>query len=252
VSGAISKAGDEDRYVFSAKKGDVLDVRVHAALMRSPLDAALRIEDAKGKALQQADDSGDGNPDPEISFKVPADGDYVAVVTDLFQHGGPEYCYALEAAPPVPQVATTLAANSLKLDAGKTVELKATVKIKGKLQGKLLASGTGLPSGVTMKEVEVPAKGGEIKLVLKAEADAPAAAVPVEVILHTSAPDEPMTFKAAYDLRGTEPRGDRLINEDSRVWLAVTPSPVKQPPPAATSSPSGSAAPPAGEPAAKP
>jgi hypothetical protein len=222
VSGVIAKSGDEDRYVFSAKKGESLTLRVHAALVHSPLDASLRIEDASGKVLQQDDDSDEANPDPEIAFKVPADADYIAVVNDLFHRGGAEFCYALEAAAPSPQVIATLAVNAVKIDAGKTAELKVTVKIKGKLKGKLIAKGTGLPTGVTVKEAEIPEKGGEVKLTLSADAAAAAASVPVEVILTTSAPDEPLTFKATYDLRGTEPRGDRLINEDSRVWLTVT------------------------------
>jgi hypothetical protein len=237
VSGAISQGSDEDRYLFSANKGDTLDLRIHAAALHSLLDASLRIEDPKGKVLQQGDDSDNANPDPDIAFKAPADGDYIAVVHDLFQRGGPEFVYTLEATPSSPHVTATLTTNTVKLDAGKTVELKASVRIKGKVQGKLIAGGANLPPGVTMKEIEVPAKGGEVKLVLKADADAPANAVPVEIELKTSAPDEPMTFKATYDLRGTEPRGDRLINEDSRVWLTVIPSPAAKKAPATTAAP---------------
>jgi hypothetical protein len=171
----------------------------------------------------------------------------------LFQRGGDNFWYALEAAPLMPHVTVTLAQNAVNLDAGKTVELKATSKLTGKLKGKLLATATGLPAGIAMKDVEVPAKGGEVKLVFSATADAAAASMPIEVQVNTSAPDEPMTFKATYDLRGTEPRGDRLVNEDSRIWLTVTPAPAPvKPQPAAASSPSASAKPPAAAPAAKP
>jgi hypothetical protein len=38
----------------------------------------------------------------------------------------------------------------------------------------------------------------------------------------TSAPDVPLTALATFDLRGVEPRGDRLINEDSMAWLTVS------------------------------
>jgi hypothetical protein len=250
ISGVIARSGDEDRVIFTAKKGEALALRVHAAGIHSPMDASLRIEDSTGKVLQQADDADATDPDPALNWKAPADGDFIAVVSDLFQRGGPDFCYALEIAPPRPQVAATLAVNAIKTDAAKTADLKTTVKVTGTLQGKLVARITGLPPGVTAKEVEVPVKGGEVKLSLSAAPDAPAAGVPVEVELSTSAPDEPMTFKAAYDLRGTEPRGDRLINEDSRVWLTVTPSP--KPPPVAASSPSASATPPAATPAPKP
>jgi hypothetical protein len=251
VSGALSQPTDEDRFVFHAKKGETLAVRVHAATVHSPMDASLRIEDTAGKVLEKDDDSEQANPDPAISFKPPADGDYVAIVSDLFQRGGPEFCYALEAAPPQPQVTGTLTQNAAELTAGKTIELKVSVKITGKLQGKLRAFAEGLPPGVALKDVEIPAKGGDVKLVLSATADVAAARVPIELQFSTSAPDDAMTFRASYDLRGTEPRGDRLINEDSRVWLTVTPSPAKAPTSAA-SSPSATAKPPAAAPKAKP
>lgn len=249
VSGIISRSGDEDRYVFSARKGESHVLRIHAAVVHSPLDAALRVEDSEGKVLQQDDDSDDANPDPSLAWKAPEDGDFIAVVHDLFQRGGPDFCYALEISPPAPTITATLASNALNLDAGKTAELKTTVKITGKPQGKLLANVIGLPNGVTVKEAEVPAKGGEVKLPLTAAADAAAANGPVELQIVTSPPDGPMIFKASYDLRGTEPRGDRLINEDSRVWLTVTPAKA---PPAAASSPSASAKPQEAAPAAKP
>jgi hypothetical protein len=140
-------------------------------------------------------------------------------VSDLFQRGGPDLCYTLEVAPPRPRVIATLAANALKLDAGKTAELKATVKILGKVEGKIIANITGLPLGVMAKEVEVSAKGGEVNLVLTATADAIAADLPIELQLTA----DNAVYKATYDLRGTEPRGDRLINEDSRAWLTVAP-----------------------------
>lgn len=253
VSGVISPTADEDRVAFSAKKGDAMTFRVHAALLHSPLDATLRIEDVSGKGLQQADDAEAANPDPVLAWKAPADGEYVVIVSDLFQRGGPEFCYALEAAPARPVVSAVLAEHSLKLDAGKSAELKLTAKITGTLQGKLTARVTGLPPGVTAKDTDIPAKGGEVKIPLSAAPEAAAAGALLEVLLTTVAPDEPMSFKALYDLRGVEPRGDRLINDDPRVWLTVTPSPVKPPPAAATaSSPSASGAPPAAAPPAKP
>jgi hypothetical protein len=219
VSGVISPGTDEDRFVFSAKKGDSLSLRVHAASIHSPMDASLRVEDSSGKVLQQSDDSDNSDRDPAVTLRAAADGDHVAIVSDLFQRGDSDYCYILEVAPPLPRVTATLAANALKLEAGKAAELKATVKITGKLEGKLTATVTGLPTGVTTKEVEVPAKGGEAKLTLTAAPDAAAADVPIELQLTA----DNAISKAAYDLRGTEPRGDRLINDDSRVWLTVTP-----------------------------
>lgn len=252
VCGTIAPTGDVDRYGFSAKKGESWAFRVHAAAVHSPLDASLRIEDKAGVVLQQNDDTAEGDPDPSLKWKVPSDGDFVVAVSDLYQRGGAEFCYALEAIPPSSSLVATLPDASVKIDAGKSAELKVTVKLTGDFKGKLLARLVGPTQGVTAKETEVPAKGGDIKIPLVAEGQAPAFSGPVEVFIVTSSPDAPMTFKATYDLRGVEPRGDRLINEDSRVWLTVTPAPVKSPVASGASSPPASPAPPAAPPAAKP
>ncbi|WP_172683228.1 hypothetical protein [Verrucomicrobium spinosum] len=116
----------------------------------------------------------------------------------------------------------TLAENALKLEAGKTADLKLTAAVTGEFKGKLTATVTGLPAGVAVTEVEVPGKkGGEVTLKLAATAEVVSFSGPVEVVVKTSPPDAAAEYKAVYDLRGVEPRGDRLVNEVSRVWLSV-------------------------------
>ena len=110
-----------------------------------------------------------------------------------------------------------------------TTTISTTLKPACDLKGKLHAHIDSLPQGITAKEIEIPAKGGEAKLTLNAAADAPSSAQPFEILISTSEPDAPRTWKAAFDLRGVEPRGDRLVNEDSRVWLSVCCS--RNPPP---------------------
>jgi hypothetical protein len=56
---------------------------------------------------------------------------------------------------------------------------------------------------------------------MDAAADAAPANQPFEILISASEPDAPRTWKATFDLRGVEPRGDRLVNEDSRAWLTV-------------------------------
>ena len=225
ICGRIDAPHDEDRYTFTAKKGESYEFRVRAFALHSPLDAWLHVEDKTGKILQQSDDSSEGNFDPSLKWKAPADGDYTLAIGDLFNHGGWDHVYALEAAPPSPSVTATLAASAFKLDAGKTTEVKLTAKLAGDFKGKPHAHIDALPEGVTAKNAEIPAKGGEVKLILTAAPDAAAAAQPFEVLISTSEPDTPRTWKAIFDLRGTEPRGDRLINDDPRAWLNVTEKP---------------------------
>ena len=67
------------------------------------------------------------------------------------------------------------------------------MKISGSPKGKILTHIEGLPEGVTAKEVEVPAKGGEVKVVLSASSEAMPANQPFTVVLTTSSPDDPQS-----------------------------------------------------------
>ena len=220
LSGRIDAPKDEDRFRFTAKKGQTVEFQLHAYSLHSPLDPVLHIEDVNGKLLKQSNEGAE-NIDPVIKWTAPADGEYLACVSDLYSRGGWDFFYALECAPPRSSLAATLDNNAYKLEPGKTVELKVIVKLSGEFKGKLSVRAEGLPEGVTVKEAEVPKKGGEVKLTLTAGAETAPANQPFTVVIESSAPDVPMTAKATFDLRGVEPRGDRLINESSQPWLTV-------------------------------
>ncbi|OYW28703.1 MAG: hypothetical protein B7Z47_05545, partial [Chthoniobacter sp. 12-60-6] len=188
VHGCLGKAGEEDRYTFTAKKGENLQIGVRAQGLRSPVDATLRIEDETGKSLQQLDDSEKEVLDPSVRWKAPKDGEYKLVVADRFQHGSADHVYELTVHPSTPSLTATLDTHAYHLEAGKTVEVKLTVKMSGTFTGKIKAQAVQLPAGVTCESVEVPAKGAEVKLTLKAAADAAANQAPFAVEIVTSAP----------------------------------------------------------------
>ncbi|WP_038162025.1 hypothetical protein [Verrucomicrobium sp. BvORR106] len=232
--GVLQTSGDEDRLMFATKKGETYVFKVASSSLHAPLDAWLRVENLVGTLIGQADDAKEGVFDPVLNWKAPVDGKFVLAISDRFQRGGWNYVYQVQISPasavPVrPVVLGTLAENALKLEAGKTADLKLTAAVTGEFKGKLMASVTGLPAGVTVAEVEVPGKkGGEVTLKLAATAEVVSFSGPVEVVLKTSPPDAAAEYKAVYDLRGVEPRGDRLVNEDSRLWLSVAGKPAAQ------------------------
>ena len=121
----------------------------------------------------------------------------------------------------MPSLAATLDTHAYRLEAGKTVEVKVTVKTNGTFAGKIKAQAVPLPSGVTAEGVDVPAKGGEVKLTLKATAEVVANQAPFAVEIVTSAPDAVQTVTASYAVPFTEPRGDLLIMTDTHPWLTV-------------------------------
>jgi hypothetical protein len=108
------------------------------------------------------------------------------------------------------------------LEAGKNVEVKLTVKVDGKFTSKIQARAVNLPAGVTAELVDVPLKGGEVKLTLKAATDAAASQAPFAVEIVTNEPPEAtQVVLASYVMPFTEPRGDLLIMSDTHPWLTV-------------------------------
>ncbi len=221
LHGCIGKAAEEDTYSFSAKKGDDLHISLRAQRLGSPLDAILRIEDETGKSLQQADDGEKEALDPSLRWKAPKDGEFKLIVADRFHHGSSDHLYELSVKPFVPSLTASLESHAYRLEAGKTVEVKITVKTNGTFAGKIKAQATQLPLGVTVESVDVPAKGGEVKLTLKATAETAKSQAPFAVELTTSAPDTVATVTASYAIPFTEPRGDLLIMTDTHPWLTV-------------------------------
>jgi len=82
-----------------------------------------------------------------------------------------------------------------------------------------------LPAGVTADEVDGPGeKGGEVKVSLKAAADAPAASQPIRVVV-TTVGENPVSRTALFDFRVKNAKtGDPLITETDSIWLTVPPT----------------------------
>src|SRR5262249_46313233 len=100
ANGRISKPGETDRWSFTARKGDALDIELRAQRLGSLVTGVLSIEDDKGKSLARAEAAAAGK-DPNLRFAVPADGTYTVVVSERFRTlGGPEYAYRLRLARP--------------------------------------------------------------------------------------------------------------------------------------------------------
>ena len=244
IVGCLSKPREEDVFTIAAKKGDELAIAVRAQAIRSPLDATLRVEDQDGKVLAQADDA--ENLDPVLKWKVAKDGDCKVIVADRFHGGSQEHVYELSVKPSEASVTAVLDGHGYRVEAGKSTEVKVTVKLSGTFKGKLQAKAVNLPAGVTAKPVEVPAKGGEVKLKLEAIAEAEGSQAPFGVEIVTSEPDKLQTVQAVYAVPFTEPRGDFLISTDARPWLTVAAKKEEKPaavPTALAKAPAAPAAP---------
>ncbi|MEM7232500.1 MAG: serine protease [Planctomycetota bacterium] len=121
LNGVIETRGDVDTFLFPARKGEKLRVRVFAASLGSPIDASIRIRrtDERGEAsatVLQAEDSrvydhdvfgmsghgGGGLPevlDPTVVWAPDADGVYALELRDTGGAGGATSIYRVEVEP---------------------------------------------------------------------------------------------------------------------------------------------------------
>ena len=190
LSGRIDPPGDVDAFLLPLKKGDARVIRVESRALGLPLDAALRLTDAGGKVLAEADDAGEGR-DPELSFTAPADGAYRIAVRDLAGRGGPRFAYLLRVLAAEPDFALALPADRFTLVPGKATKVTVAIARKDGYAGVIEVAAEGLPRGVAAQ----PATSRP--------GDASAKAVTLEFLAEDAAPPGPVRIV------GTEAEGPR-------------------------------------------
>ncbi len=152
VSGRIGSPGDKDVFEVALKKGDPCLFRVESRLFGFPLDATLRLLDATGKTLAEADDTGEVR-DPQLAFTPPDDGRYRLVITDLYGHGGPRFAYLLHQRVPQPDFALTVAADRFELTRDKPLSVVVTIDRKHGFSDPIEISVEDLPAGLVVYPV---------------------------------------------------------------------------------------------------
>jgi hypothetical protein len=217
ITGRIGRPGDVDRFAFAAKKGEELAFALTSPSRGFPLDATLRVEDAAGKPLARDGDA-NGVQDPKIGWSAPADGTYVVAVSDQGHGGGDDYVYRLEIRRPTPDFRATADAASVKIEPGKSAEVKVTVARQGGYAAPLAVLVTGLPDGVTASGPAVPAAGGgAITVTLSTAASAKPANVPLRVLVVSTDEDHPAARTATIALLPA----DQLVTKTDTIWLTV-------------------------------
>jgi hypothetical protein len=219
IAGRIDPAGDVDRFAFAAKKGDRFNLAVLSASIGFPLDGVLTIEGPDGKELARADDERGTDfaaRDARLEWIAPADGAYVATLSDLNRAGGPDYVYHLEIARPRPDFAAATETHSLKVDPGKSAEVKVSVARQNGHAGPLSVLVTGLPEGVSSTTAEVSQKGGTVAVTLSAAASAKPGGWPVRVSVVSPDEERPAVKHATFPLGEGQP-----VRRADCVWLTV-------------------------------
>jgi hypothetical protein len=115
INGRFETPKDRDWFEFAAKKGERFVFTGRTRSIGSPTDLFLRLYNAGGGVLVEAEDS--GMDEGVVNFTFPEDGTYRLMVEDLLRRGGPEQVYRIDIAPYQPGF--SLAVDAEKYDAPK-------------------------------------------------------------------------------------------------------------------------------------
>ncbi len=183
VNGRIQVKRDLDHYSLRGEKGRAVRLEVFArrfgTVLRSRIDASLDVMNAAGAILATNDDA--NGKDPLITFTPPDDGEYVVRVRDLNNKGGDGFGYYLEATYAKPDF--TLKADPSKAMIGpgsRTAWYVQVTRLNG-FTGPVQVDVLGLPAGVSVNPLTIPATMTQGCLVVSATADAKLDASIVEV-----------------------------------------------------------------------
>jgi hypothetical protein len=215
LTGRLDSRSDVDAFRFPAKKDQRLLLRVASRALGQPLDPTLRVIDATGKVVTEADDSNNGR-DAELTFMPPADGDYRVIVGDLNRQGGPQAVYLLTVAAPVPDVRLRLAADRFALVPGKPLSLPVTIERTNGFDQAIELTAVGLPECVSVKPAKSEAKGETAKavtLMIEAKPGEPTWSGPFQVVGRIEG--DPVGERTA------EAKVDALEATTRQVWLTV-------------------------------
>ncbi len=192
VNGRIQAPGDLDHYVFQGRKGKTVRLEVFArrfgTVLRSKVDASLDVMTPDGKVLASNDDA--RGKDPMLVFAPPADGDYVVRVRDLNGKGGDGFVYYLEADWARPDFALKVDPSLAMIGPGSRTAWYVQVDRLDGFAGPVKVEVHGLPDGMTVNPLTIPANMTQGCLVFSADPDAEVDASVIQVVGAAEAADE--------------------------------------------------------------
>ena len=192
ITGRINVPGDADVYEFAVEKDERLRVTVESRSLGFLLDPALRLADAEGKRLAEADDVDRNNRDATLVHAFPQGGRYQVEVRDANRFGGVRYAYRLRVVPVDADFKAKLSAERFTLSLGQPLEIPVTIEPLDGFSGEVTVAAVDLPQGVAADPVNVTVKsggknGGAVKATLRLARDAQAKSGPFRIVARTTA-----------------------------------------------------------------
>jgi hypothetical protein len=193
VNGRIGTRRDLDHFVFKGTKGKAVRLEIFArrfgTVLRSQLDSMLDVMTPDGKILASNDDIGPGAKDSLLVFTPPADGDYVVRVRDLNNKGGDGFVYYLEADWARPDFTLKCDPSKAMIGPGSRTAWYVQVARANGFAGPVKVEVKGVPAGVTVNPLTIPANMTQGCLVVSAAEDARVDAAVVQVVGTAEAAD---------------------------------------------------------------
>jgi hypothetical protein len=222
ISGRLAERGDIDGYRFVAHKGSLYAFEVVARRSGSECDPVLRLLDAKGSIVTEADDTRGLGKDSRFEWTAPADATYVLQVADLHDRGGSTFGYVLLAEAAKPDFTVTCDPDKINVGPGGRVPVFVKVARRQGFKGAVTLSWDDLPAGVTASELVIPASMNEGEIVLSATADAKRTAALVTLKGTGQGSDGPLIRLATPEQEIYLPGGGRGRCDVATLALAVT------------------------------
>jgi pre-peptidase len=194
--GVIGKPGDLDFFKFAATKGQVIDLRVFARQLGSPLDAQISVHRADGNAFASNDDS--GGPDSYVRVTIPDDGEYLVAISDQLRQGGVDYAYRIEVTPVIPSLTVGLPERNQYVDTTLSVpqgnRLAALVSAqRADFGGELQLKFNFLPTGITVETFPMAANRGDVPVLFTAAEGTTLSAGMVDLVGVRPDPNQPIS-----------------------------------------------------------
>ena len=181
VNGRIGTAKDVDRFRFKATADGKLVCEVEARRFGSPLDSLLAVYSGESLIAQNDDAAG---ADARIEFDAKKDSEYSVVLRDLTDRGGEKFAYRL-AVRPAAAVSPTFTAkffpDALRLNRGGRTRIRCEVARQG-FDGPVRFRAIGLPAGVSVEPLIIPAGRNEGDMLISAAPDASIGTVPIQIV----------------------------------------------------------------------
>ncbi|HEY1187241.1 MAG TPA: PPC domain-containing protein [Gemmata sp.] len=192
ANGRIGAKRDLDHFIFAAKKGKAVRIEIFARRFGTPLtsqlDSQIDLMTPDGKIIASNDDL--VGKDSGLVFTPTADGDYVLRVRDLNNKGGDGFVYYLECDFARPDFTIKCDPAKAMIGPGSRTAWYVQVARTNGFAGPVTVTVEGLPAGVSVNALTVPANMTQGLLVVSAARDAKVVASVVQVVGAAETVDE--------------------------------------------------------------